>query len=270
MLRRTAALGFRMKMGSMFVNYQLFSRDHKKSARVEEARVDTAMTHCTAPMHWLDALRSPSERLPTGYYSEKPVFLQPPAQAGAPAASASAAGKERGTNAVCAGPLVMYIVGQAAPVVVNMHFVDEAAWGMKGPEDCDIRVGMEAVEQCTLFSELRPGGLLTDVKLSRLRDQGLMQVGLAESPLARRPTTRMKYMFIDEIQRGPELKEFVGYNPRLGSEWRFSQHCKHFRVGHWRETTRRNELIEGVHAHSSMQRSHQQAVPGVRFMAPSP
>ncbi|EPY32032.1 hypothetical protein STCU_03011 [Strigomonas culicis] len=97
-----------------------------------------------------------------------------------------------------------------------------------------------------------------------------MKVGLSESPLVARPWTRMKYMFIDELQRGPKLTEFVGHNPRNGTPWRFSQHTRYFRQGIWRETIRRNEMNEGLHSHSSWQKSPQQSVPDISFLAPYP
>ena len=80
----------------------------------------------------------------------------------------------------------------------------------------------------------------------------------------------MKHMWIDELQRGPELTEFVGWNPRSGTPWRFSQHNVYYRIGIWREMTRRNDMNEGMHVFSSWQKSPQQSVPGVRFLAPSP
>jgi hypothetical protein len=164
----------------------------------------------------------------------------------------------------------MHILGMPMPVVVNMAFVDESEWGMTNSDSVDLRVGRDAVEQCPLFHELRPGGLLSKQSLKTLKDQGLMQCGLSESPLARRPWTRMKTMFIDELQRGPPQREFVGTNPRNGREWRFSQHCKFFRIGLFREATRRNEFVEGLQGHSSFQKSPQQAVPEVRFLSPGP
>lgn len=254
-----------MKLGQMHVDYTLQSRDTRRSLRVEDAVVDVSRDHCTAPMSWLDALRSPTPRLPTGYFTEEPCFVPPP----------KFTGKTTGTeapNAVKAGPLMMHILGMPMPVVVDMRFVDEAEWGMGANQrdDVDLRVGRDAVEQCPLFQELRPGGLLSDKPLSTLKDQGLMEVGLSESPLARRPWTRMKTYFVDELQRGPAQQEFVGNNPRNGRPWRFSQYNKWFRIGIFKETVRRNEFIEGIQGHSSYQRSPQQAVPEVRFMAPGP
>lgn len=244
----------------MYVDYKLLSRDLKKSVSVEEALVDVTQQHCVAPMHWLEGLRSPSQRLPKGFYREQKVYVPPP-------------GTKPGTrgepNAVQAGPLIMNIVGQMTPVIVNVNFVDEVSWGMKDPEDCDLRVGLEAIEQCTLFNELRPGGLLTETPISELKNYGMV-CGLSESPLVRRPWTKMKYMFIDELQRGPPLQEYIGHNPRVGVPWRFSQHCKHFRIGVWRELTRKTEMHEGLHLHSSWQKSPQQSVPEVRFLAPGP
>ena len=265
MLRRTRTAGFRMKLGQMYVDYTLQSRDTRRSLRIEEALVDPGRDHSTAPLSWLEALRSPSPRLPTGFFTEEPTFVPPP----------KFTGKVTGTetaNAVKAGPLMMHILGMPMPVVVDMRFVDDAEWGMAaGQRDgIDLRVGRDAIEQCPLFQELRPGGLLSDTPLSALRDEGLLQCGLAESPLARRPWTRMKTMFVDELQRGPMQKEFVGNNPRNGKAWRFSQHCKLFRLGIFRETVRRNDFVEGLQGHSSFQRSPQQAVPEVRFLAPGP
>ncbi len=308
MLRATAALRFRMHMGEMLLDYKLTSRDMRRSARVEGAVVDTTRRFCTAPMHWLEELRSPSLRLPTGYYRERPVYVAPPGaavaagagpsgastprSAASPAAaaakayvaqsSAAASGKKSASspavapgqepNAIRAGPLIMYIDGEASPVVVNVDFVNPADWGMAGNDDCDMRIGLEAIEQCTLFHELRPGGLLSRQGVDVLRQHKTlgMQTKLAESPLATRPWTRMKTFFIDELQRGPPLREYIGYNARVGHQWRFSQHCKYFRMGIWREMTRRNELIEGLQSHSSFQRSPQQSVPEVRFLAPGP
>lgn len=269
MMRRSSAWAYRMKMGRMHLDFKLCSRDHKRSLAVEDAVVDVSRDYCVAPMSWLEALRSPSSGLPTGYYTETPVAI--PTGSSTSAQSPPATSSSAQSNAVKAGPVVMYIVGQPAPVVLDMVFVNESDWGkMEDPENMDIRIGRDAIEQCTLFSELRPGGLLSEEPLSVLKDRGLMQVGLAESPYARRPWTRMKTYFIDELQRGPQLNEYIGHNAHEGRNWRFSQYCKHFRVGIWRETTRTRDLVEGLHGHSSYQRSPQQSVPGVRHMAPSP
>lgn len=274
MLRCTVAQRYRMHLGEMLIDYKIQSRDLCKSAFVEGALVDPTRRFCTAPMHWLEALRSPSLRLPNGYYRERPVYVAPP---GSPSASSADANSINTTNnkepnAIRAGPLLMHIVGEASPVAVHFDFVNPVEWGMSGNEDADMRVGLEAIEQCTLFHELRPGGLLSKQPVDVLKkDKNLgIQTKLAESPLTSRPWTRMKTYFIDELQRGPALKEYIGYNHRVGHEWRFSQHCKHFRLGIWRESTRRNELIEGLQTHSSYQRSYQQSVPEIRFMAPGP
>jgi len=263
-------------MGSMYVDYKLTSRDHQRAVRVEEALVDPSQSYTIAPLHWLEALRSPSKRLPSGYHIEEPVFLAPPnstsAQQPAAAVASGASSKKGGKeepNAVRAGPVVMYITGQQQPIVLNMYFVREDAWNMRSGDNVDLRVGLDAIEQCSLVGELRPGGLLSKQSIGELKKYG-MKCGLAESPLVPRPWTKMKYMFIDELQRGPKLTEFVGHNPRTGTAWRFSQHTKHFRQGIWRETTRKNEMHEGNHVHSSWQKSPQQAVPGVHFLAPSP
>lgn len=269
-MRRSPLVAFRMKMGKMYVDYKLHSRDHQRAVRVEEARVDPDLDVTIAPMHWLEALRSPSKRLPSGYFVEEPVHLTPPTITPTSATGArTPAPPTAEPNAVRAGPLVMYIAGQPLPVVLNVHFVDEELWGMKSGDNVDLRVGMDAIEQCTLFSELRPGGLLSNKGIETLRSYG-MKCGLAESPLVPRPWTKMKYMFIDEIQRGPRMTEFIGYNPRAGRQWRFSQHTKYFRIGIWRELTRRNEMHEGPHVHSSWQKSPQQSVPGIHFLAPGP
>lgn len=262
MLRRSSLLSFRMSLGKMLVDYKLSSRDHQRAVRVQDARVDPTLETTVVPMHWLEALRSPSKRLPTGYYIEEPVYVAPP---GAPPPQPNE--KPREPNAIRAGPVVMYITGEQIPLALTVHFVKEDEWGMKTGEDVDLRVGLDAVEQCGLFAEMRPGGLLAKKPVSELKQYGL-QCGLAESPLVARPWTKMKHMFIDEIQRGPKLTEFVGHNSRTGTPWRFSQHNRYFRVGIWRETIRRNEMHEGTHAHSSWQKSHQQAVPGVHFLAP--
>ena len=270
MLRRSQSQFYRMHLGEMLVDYKIMSRDLCKSAFVEGAVVDPTRRFSTAPMHWLDALRSPSFRLPNGYYRERPVYVPPPGESTATTTSSSTNNKE--PNAIRAGPLLMQIVGEASPVAIHVDFVNPTEFGMKGNDDCDMRVGMEAIEQCTLFQELRPGGLLSKQPVDVLKQHKHLgiQTKLAESPLTSRPWTRMKTYFIDELQRGPKMQEYVGYNHRVGHEWRFSQHCKYFRIGIWRETTRRNELIEGHHSSSSFQRSYQQAVPEVRFMAPGP
>ena len=290
MLRTTLTPRYRMRMGEMLVDYKVLSRDLRKSARVEGAVVDPTRRFCTAPLHWLEALRSPSLRLPNGYYRERPVYVpapfekppQSPQLAAAAASSSSSSSAPQppqpqpAPNGIRAGPLLLQIDSEASPVVVHFDFVDPARWNggaaMRSNDDCDMRIGLEAIEQCTLFHELRPGGLLSKHGISELKRHPTLgiQTGLAESPLASRPWTRMKTYFIDELQRGPALKEYVGYNHRVGHEWRFSQHCKYFRIGIWRESTRRNELVEGPQTHSSFQRSHQQSVPEVRFMAPGP
>lgn len=264
-------MNFRMKMGSMYVDYKLTSRDHQRAVRVEDALVDPTQEHTVAPFHWLEALRSPSARLPTGFFTEEPVYLAPPVAKHDNAKSSNnhAKAQKPEPNAVRAGPVVMYITGQQNPVVLNMHFVREDEWQMRSGDDVDLRLGLDAIEQCSLVGELRPGGLLSKQSIGELKKYG-MKCGLAESPLVPRPWTKMKYMFIDELQRGPKLTEFVGHNPRTGTPWRFSQHTKHFRQGIWRETTRKNEMHEGLHIHSSWQKSPQQSVPGVHFLAPSP
>lgn len=302
MLRCSLSLRFRMRMGSMFVDYKVLSRDHKRSLRVEEALVDPSLPVTVMPLSWLEQLRSPSVRLPSGFHTEEAVYSPPgypdSSRRAVDAAKAKETEKategERAANAIRAGPVVLYITGQSVPVVLNPLFVCEKTWGpltataapsARGEGDAqewDLRVGMDAIEQCTLYSELRPGGLLysklpshkslaqalepTQEILSRYG----MKCGLAESPLVPRPWTRMRYMFIDELQRGPKLTEFVGHNPRDGTPWRFSQHNKYFRQGIWKETIRRNEFNEGLHVHSSWQKSPQQSVPEVSFLAPFP
>lgn len=280
-MKRSILQRFKMKLGTMYVDYKLVSRDHTRAVRVDDARVDPSLAVSIAPMHWLESLRSPTPALPTGYFVEEPVYLAPPSASGGatqprgsttPSAAAADAKSQLGTpspNAIKAGPVVMYITGQSLPVVLNLYFVREQDWGMKSAEDADIRIGMDAIEQCSLLAELRPGGLLAKKSIQELKKYG-MKCGLAQSPLVARPWTKMRYMFIDELQRGPKLKEFVGYNPRSGVSWRFSQHTRYFRQGIWREMTRRNEMHEGLHAHSSWQKSPQQSVPGVSFLAPSP
>jgi hypothetical protein len=281
-MRRTAAWLFRMKMGHMYVDYKMLSRDLKRSVRVEECLVDPTLAFSVAPMAWLEALRSPSARLPNGYFTEEQVVVPPKpivrpglrssAKIGSVRSLAPDLSKKEKANAVKAGPVIVYITGQPTPVILDVHFVDEKSWGdMNGGDDSslDLRLGLDAIEQCTLFSELRPGGLLAAKPLSALKEYG-MKCGLSQSPLVPRPWTRMKTMAIDELQRGPELTEFVGWNPRSGTNWRFSQHNVYYRLGIWREMTRRNDMHEGVHAFSSWQKSPQQSVPGVRFMAPYP
>ena len=289
-----------MKLGKMYCDYKLQTRDTQKSIQVEEALVDPSRSHCIAPLSWLQRLRSPTARLPTGYYTEHTVHVPPPVRQdalissstsmtgrvyGTPTAATTPSGRSGSTitgtemhNAVRAGPLVMYILGMPTPVVVNVDFVEESEWGFLCSDDggsveganLDLRIGMEAIEQCPLLHELRPGGLLAQQSLQSLKAEGLIQCDLAESPMARRPWTRMKTMFIDELQRGPPQREYVGFNPRNSRQWRFSQHAKEFRMGIFRETTRTKDLIEGLHSHSSYQRSPQQAVPEVRHMAPGP
>ncbi|RNF09625.1 putative trans-sialidase [Trypanosoma conorhini] len=273
MLRAARLWRFRMKGGDMFVEYKAMSRDHRRSLRVEDAVVDPSVARTVVPLSWLEQLRSPSLRLPTGYHVEEAVYV-PPAYA--------ALTEKAAPNAILAGPVVLYITGQNLPVVVNPYFVPDETWGVRrNGDEWDLRLGMDAIEQCTLFSELRPGGLLCGKLPS---SQGLarhepvratlqrygMKCGLAESPLVPRPWTRMRYMFIDELQRGPKMTEFVGHNPRNGTPWRFSQHTKYFRLGIWRDTIRRNDMNEGLHGHSSWQKSPQQSVPEVRLMAPYP
>ena len=272
-------------MGHMYVDYKMLSRDLKRSVRVEECLVDPTLSFSVAPRSWLEVLRSPTPRLPTGYFTEQEVYVPPKPQvrpglrSGAKIGSVKSVPVDAQTrnststkmkpNAVKAGPLVVHITGQPIPVVLDIHFVDEKSWGEMVGGDLDLRLGLDAVEQCTLFSELRPGGLLSPKPISALKEFG-MKCGLAQSPLVPRPWTRMKHMWIDELQRGPELTEFVGWNPRSGTPWRFSQHNVYYRIGIWREMTRRNDMNEGMHVFSSWQKSPQQSVPGVRFLAPSP
>ncbi|CCW62075.1 unnamed protein product [Phytomonas sp. EM1] len=307
MLRRSGLFRFRMKLGEMYVDYKLVSRDHRKGIRVEEALVDPQLPTTILPLSWLEGLRSPSRRLPTGYHVEEAVYVAPnygnreemkgKAPATASSTSSSSSSSFPPPNAIRAGPVVMYVTGQTIPVVLNPFFVEEEAWGWGGggrggggpqppspsasPVELDLRIGMDAIEQCSLFAELRPGGLLysklphKDLEAALEAPQAVlarygMRCGLAESPLVPRPWTRMRYMFIEELQRGPEMTEFVGHNPRSGVPWRFSQHTKHFRRGIWREIVRRNQMNEGLHVHSSWQKSPQQSVPEIRFLAPFP
>lgn len=301
MLRGCRIFRFRMRSGNMLVDYKITSRNHRRSIRVEDALVDPLLPTTVVPLEWLEQLRSPSTRLLTGYHTEEATYAAPryadrvtPATAAAKksnhpsarkdvTASATAAGASAGqVNAIRAGPVVLYITGQNIPVVLNPLFVPAEEWGLTQPNgEMDLRLGMDAIEQCQLYAELRPGGLLyaklphkdlaaaMEPVQDTLKRYG-MQCGLAESPLVPRPWTRMRYMFIDELQRGPKMTEFVGYNPRNGTPWRFSQHTKYFRTGIWRETIRRNEMNDGLHAHSSWQKSPQQAVPEVSFLAPFP
>ena len=282
-MRRNPTRLFRMKMGHMYVDYKVQSRDLKKSLLVEECLVDPSLAFSVAPMRWLEQLRSPSARLPTGYHEETPVLvpakpqvrpgLRSSAKIGSIRSMVPDAAKKEKANAIKAGPVILYITGQPTPVVLDLHFVEEKAWSdlsaSRDGQDMDLRLGLDAIEQCTLFSELRPGGLLASKPISTLKSYG-MRCGLGESPLVPRPWTRMKTMAIDELQRGPELTEFVGWNPRSGTNWRFSQHNAYYRIGIWREITRKNEMNEGLHGFSSWQKSPQQSVPGVRFMAPYP
>ncbi|KAG8339570.1 hypothetical protein ERJ75_000772200 [Trypanosoma vivax] len=296
MLRCTRLLPFYIKNGDVFVEYKVLSRDHRRSLRVEDAVVDPAVPRTVLPLSWLEMLRSPSRRLPTGYYVEEAVYVPSGYSRAATnevteythgrmTSSSVITSREKSKftpNAVLAGPVVLYITGQCVPVVIDPYFVQDDLWGLKmGSDELDLRLGMDAIAQCTLFNELRPGGLLHDklppncnIKRHEPLRETLgrygMKCGLAESPLVPRPWTRMRYMFIDELQRGPKLTEFVGHNPRNGSPWRFSQHTKHFRIGLWRETIRRTDMNEGLHAHCSWQKSPQQSVPEVRFLAPYP
>lgn len=284
----------------MLVDYKITSRNHRRSIRVEDALVDPLLPTTVVPLEWLEQLRCPSTRLVTGYHTEEATFAAPhyrnrlsahtggASNAAATSSSSPPAGRKASDgasntpNAIRAGPVVLYITGQSIPVVLNPLFVPAAEWGLALPNgELDLRVGMDAIEQCQLYAELRPGGLLysklphanlaaaMEPVQDTLRRYG-MRCGLAESPLVPRPWTRMRYMFIDELQRGPKMTEFVGYNPRSGTPWRFSQHTKYFRTGIWRETIRRNEMNDGLHAHSSWQKSPQQAVPEVSFLAPFP
>ncbi|KAG5492641.1 hypothetical protein JKF63_01220 [Porcisia hertigi] len=291
MLRSCRVFHFRMKCGSMYIDYKIMSRNHRRSIRVEDALVDPLLPTTVVPLCWLEQLRSPSTRLITGYHMEQAVYAKPnygdrvsrsPTPLSSSVAIAKTIDATDQTNAIRAGPVVLYITGQCIPVVLNPLFVQPDEWGLSKPNgEFDLRIGMDAIEQCSLFAELRPGGLLysklphaslaeaMEPVQDTLKRYGL-RCGLAESPLVPRPWTRMRYMFIDELQRGPKMTEFVGYNPRSGTQWRFSQHTKFFRSGIWRETIRRNEMNDGLHAHSSWQKSPQQAVPEVSFLAPYP
>lgn len=329
MLRKSCSRCFRIVSGNLLVDYKLLSRDHRKSLVVEGAVVDPSLAVTVAPLSWLERLRSPSFRLPSGYYVEKRVPMTTNGESlfrlsscsevncSLPGSTSSRdvfsekktitieendkVSNDKLHNGIIAGPLVMYISGENVPIVINPLFVSHESWnfllksssfsmspfrGGRGEEDMhemDLRLGLDVIEQCSLFAELRPGGLLygklpkhgmnaeksTESAHCIFRRYG-MSCTLSESPLNRRPWTRMKYMFIDELQRGPKLTEFVGYNPRCATPWRFSQHNKHFRQGIWKEIIRRNEMNPGLHTHSSWQKSHQQSVPEVPFMAPFP
>ncbi|CAJ1036407.1 conserved hypothetical protein [Leishmania braziliensis MHOM/BR/75/M2904] len=291
MLRTCRVFCFRMKCGSMYVDYKIMSRNHRRSIRVEDALVDPLLPTTVVPLHWLEQLRCPSTRLLTGYHIEEAVYAKPnygdrvsrtPALSSSSLAAAKPEESDAHVNAIRAGPVVLYITGQSIPVVLNPLFVHSGEWGLtQSNGELDLRIGMDAIEQCSLYAELRPGGLLysklphpslteaMEPVQDTLKRYG-MKCGLAESPLVPRPWTHMRYMFIDELQRGPKMTEFVGYNPRSGTQWRFSQHTKYFRTGIWRETIRRNEMNDGLHAHSSWQKSPQQAVPEISFLAPYP
>ncbi|KPI83816.1 hypothetical protein ABL78_7138 [Leptomonas seymouri] len=291
MLRASRIFCFRMRSGNMHVDYRITSRNHRRSIRVEDALVDPLLLTTVVPLEWLEQLRSPSTRLLTGYHTEEAAYATPRygdrISSTSKKLTSSPAPKSAGAtpghvNAIRAGPVVLYITGENIPVVLNPLFVSAEEWGLTQPNgEMDLRIGMDAIEQCQLYAELRPGGLL----YSKLPHHNLaeamepvqdtlqrygMRCGLAESPLVPRPWTRMRYMFIDELQRGPKMTEFVGFNPRNGTPWRFSQHTKYFRTGIWRETIRRNEMNDGLQTHSSWQKSPQQAVPEVSFMAPFP
>nr|CCC93183.1 conserved hypothetical protein [Trypanosoma congolense IL3000] len=293
MLRRTTLRTFKMRGEDMLVEYKIQSRDHRRCIRVEDSIVDPGIARTILPLSWLELLRSPSQRLPTGYHVEEAACAPlPSAMTGVGRADVKLAGRATTSkalaagvgapNAILAGPVVLYITGQSVPVILNPYFVPDELWCPEEKDgELDLRLGMDAIEQCTLFSELRPGGLLykklpenQNIKRNEPLRVTLgrygMKCGLAESPLVPRPWTRMRYMFIDELQRGPKLTEFVGHNPRNGSHWRFSQNTKYFRIGIWRDTIRRNDMNEGLHAHSSWQKSPQQSVPEIRFLAPYP
>jgi len=253
---------FYMHCGKMHVDVKLMSRDHKKSIKIDGALLDPSVPHTILPSWLMEELRSVSSAfLPSGYYTEKSTTVPHPNKSSVT------------VNAVLAGPIALYIVGQMTPCFENVLFVDPVQWGDMNPQEAkdniDIRIGRDVINHSTFISELRPGGLLCDKPLSTLKSRG-MACGLSESPWVARPWTRMKYMFIDELQRGPPLKEYIGPNPRDSLPWRFSQHCKYFRIGIWREITRRKEMHEGFHAHSSWQKSYQQSVPEMRPWAPSP
>eukprot|EP00796_Vickermania_ingenoplastis_P005294 gene5294-3797_t len=275
-MRSTLSCLFRVSSGKVLVDYKLVSRDHKKSISVKDAVVDPALMTTVVPYSWLERLRSPSLRLPTGYFLEKKITCGSSYEA-----SKVPPKNVKTISAVQAGPVVVYISGQSVPVVLNPWFVPESEFNFSQSsspdnlsDEVDLRIGLDGIEQCSLLAELRPGGLLysqlpihgddvtksTEPAYDTFRRYG-MKCGLSDSPLNRRPWTRMKYMFVDELQRGPKLTEFVGYNPRSGTPWRFSQHNRYFRQGIWKEIVRRNEMNPGLHSHSSWQKSHQQSVP---------
>ena len=259
-----------MQQGKMHVDFKVLSRDHKLSLTVNGAVLDPDVPHSIFPDFCLENLRSPSRFLPTGFHVEQKMKIKHPK-------------KPSGyIDAIFAGPIAIYIVGQLNPCFENALFVNSEQWGKleKGDEDdpnsnahntnVDIRIGRDCIEHSSFISELRPGGLLSKKPISELKKLGMVTNSPAESPWVPRPWTRMKYMDIEELQRGPMLREYIGPNPHNSLKWRFSQHCKYFRVGIWREVTRKKDMHFGFHHHSSWQKSYQQSVPEVRAWAPGP
>lgn len=301
MLKRINVLLFSVRGGKVTVDFKLLSRNLRKSLRVEEAVLDPKLPITVLPLSFLERLRSPSIRLPSGFSAEEKVVcgstykalwstqMKLSSSGILVPAEEKYHGEKIQSHGVAAGPLIVYISGQSMPIVINPFFLAESTFDFfsteegKRSNDLDLRLGLDAIEQCSLFAELYPGGLLysnlsihkndtraaTEPTRSTLKRYG-WKCELSESPLNRRPWTRMKYMFIDELQRGPKMEEFVGYNPRSATSWRFSQHNRYFRQGIWREIVRRNEMNPGVHSHSSWQKSPQQSVPETSFMAPFP
>ena len=261
---------FYVKRGKVHVDCKILSRDHKLSLTIQGAVLDPSVPHTIFPDYCLENLRSPSSFLPTGFYTEEKIKIPHPQR------------KNTHIDATLAGPVAIYIVGQLNPCFENALFVNSKDWEKlgKGYQDStesngpdtnvDIRIGRDCIEHSSFISELRPGGLLSKKPIGELRKLGMVANRPAESPWVARPWTRMKYFDIEELQRGPALTEYVGPNPRDSLKWRFSQHCKYFRVGIWREMTRKKEMHSGHHNFSSWQKSYQQSVPEVRAWAPGP
>ena len=269
-MRRNCIYRFYMRHGKMHVDCKVLSRDHKLSLSIEGAVLDPSVPHTIFPHYCLENLRSPSRFLPSGFFVEEKTKIPHPQQ------------KKSLIDAILAGPIAFYIVGQLNPCFENALFVNSKDWAKLGKgfndghetdaldTNVDIRIGRDCIEHSSFVTELRPGGLLSKKPITELRKYGMVANSPAESPWVPRPWTRMRHYDIEELQRGPALKEYIGPNPRNGLQWRFSQHCKYFREGIWRETTRKRDMHMGFHHHSSWQKSYQQSVPEVRAWAPGP
>ena len=179
----------------MHVDLKVLSRNHQKSLTIEGAILDPNLPHSIFPIWILEELRTPTRFLPTGYFTEKETKAHwKPLPRYKNMLHNCESWKDNSSNevdAILAGPVALYIVGQNTPCFENALFVDESQWracalrfgkdilsqsadSMRNQNDdsieCDIRLGRDCIEHSTFLSELRPGGLLNPQPLEALKN----------------------------------------------------------------------------------------------------